>query len=265
MKLTIRMTRDENVAQFGSQPVSLDIEEYLCGVVPSEIYESSHMDALKAQAIAARTFAAKRAMAGIVMDDTTSFQAYRYSLAAKSPRSRQAIEETRGQVLCYDGSIIDCFYSASNGGLTKRSGDVWSKHYPYYVNKTDEWDAAANVEKQTKASHGIGLSQIGAMWAAKNGVPYTQTLAFYYDGTAIVGDYGSGGSVFPDEEAENKGEPTMKLTVNYMTRNDCYTANRKIMPSGIMVHSTATPGIMAADWFSRWNKSYAKGETDRQV
>jgi SpoIID/LytB domain protein len=72
MKLTIRMTRDENVAQFGSQPVSLDIEEYLCGVVPSEIYESSHMDALKAQAIAARTFAAKRAMAGIVMDDTTS-------------------------------------------------------------------------------------------------------------------------------------------------------------------------------------------------
>lgn len=57
----------------------------------------------------------------------------------------------------------------------------------------------------------------------------------------------------------------MNLTVNYMTRNDCYTANRKIMPSGIMVHSTATPGVMAADWFSRWNKSFAKGEINRQV
>lgn len=57
----------------------------------------------------------------------------------------------------------------------------------------------------------------------------------------------------------------MKVTTNYMTRNDCYTAGKKITPSGIMVHSTATPGIMAADWFSRWNKSYAKGDTDRQV
>ena len=57
----------------------------------------------------------------------------------------------------------------------------------------------------------------------------------------------------------------MKLTTNYMTRNDCYTAGKKITPIGIMVHSTAAPGVMAADWFARWNKSYSKGETDRQV
>ena len=50
-----------------------------------------------------------------------------------------------------------------------------------------------------------------------------------------------------------------------MTRNDCYTAGRKITPKGIMVHSTATPGVMAADWFSRWNKSYKAGEINRQV
>lgn len=57
----------------------------------------------------------------------------------------------------------------------------------------------------------------------------------------------------------------MKLNVKYMTRNDCFTAGRKITPKGIMVHSTATPGVMAADWFSRWNKSYKAGETNRQV
>lgn len=57
----------------------------------------------------------------------------------------------------------------------------------------------------------------------------------------------------------------MKLTTNYMTRNDCYTAGKKIKPIGIMVHSTAAPGVMAAEWFARWNKSFAKGETDRQV
>ena len=57
----------------------------------------------------------------------------------------------------------------------------------------------------------------------------------------------------------------MNLQVNYMVRNDCYTAGKKITPRGIMVHSTATPGVMAAEWFSRWNKSYAKGEINRQV
>jgi len=55
------------------------------------------------------------------------------------------------------------------------------------------------------------------------------------------------------------------LKSKFMTRNDCYTARRKITPKGIMVHSTATPGVMAADWFSRWNKSYKAGEINRQV
>jgi len=57
----------------------------------------------------------------------------------------------------------------------------------------------------------------------------------------------------------------MILKTQYMTRNDCYTANRKITPKGIMVHSTAVPGVMASQWFSRWNKSFKAGETNRQV
>ncbi len=57
----------------------------------------------------------------------------------------------------------------------------------------------------------------------------------------------------------------MKLFTKYMTRNDCYTAGRKITPKGIMVHSTAVPGVMATEWFSRWNRSYKAGEINRQV
>ena len=78
MNIKIRMTRADNIAQFGTKPVEMPIEEYLCGVVPAEVYESWHREALKAQAVAARTFALKRALAGTVMDDTTLFQAYRY-------------------------------------------------------------------------------------------------------------------------------------------------------------------------------------------
>lgn len=57
----------------------------------------------------------------------------------------------------------------------------------------------------------------------------------------------------------------MNLMVKYMTGNDCYKAGAKIEPSGIMIHSTATPGVMAADWFKRWNKSYAAGEVGMQA
>lgn len=46
----------------------------------------------------------------------------------------------------------------------------------------------------------------------------------------------------------------MNLIVNYLTNNDCYKQNKKITPQGIMVHSTATPGVMAASWVQRWNK-----------
>lgn len=55
------------------------------------------------------------------------------------------------------------------------------------------------------------------------------------------------------------------LKTRYMMRNDCYTVGRKITPKGIMLHSTATPGVMAPDWFNRWNKSFKAGEINRQV
>lgn len=55
------------------------------------------------------------------------------------------------------------------------------------------------------------------------------------------------------------------IHTKYMTRNDCYIANKQITVTKLMLHSTATKGVMAKEWFSRWNKSYIKGETDRQV
>ena len=55
------------------------------------------------------------------------------------------------------------------------------------------------------------------------------------------------------------------IHTKYMTRNDCYIANKQIAVTKLMLHSTATKGVMASQWFSRWNKSYIKGETNRQV
>lgn len=251
MRITVKLTRAENTALLGAGPVELDLEEYLLGVVPSEIYESSHIEALKAQAVAARTFALKRAMAGTVVDDTTSFQAYRAPLAESSPRSRQAVTETTGQVLTYGGEIIDCFYSASNGGTCKRSGEVWSRDYPYYVNKPDPWDTAAREEKPTSASHGVGLSQVGCMWAARQEIPYNEILAFYYDGAALVHEYGTGSVVGFEEETG--GEIGMKLVESFLTKNPCYTAGRKITVKGLMLHSVGCPQPKASAFINSWN------------
>jgi len=161
--------------------------------------------------------------------------------------------------------LVDCFYSSSNGGMTMRSGDVWKMHYPYYVKKTDEWDIAANREKPTRYGHGVGISQAGAMWAAKNGVPYQEILLFYYEGTTLVGNYGQGDPSSPAETEKDAELDDVVVHVKFMTRNDSYAYGRKIIPKGIMVHSTATPGVMAASWYARWNRSYRAGETTRQV
>lgn len=57
----------------------------------------------------------------------------------------------------------------------------------------------------------------------------------------------------------------MNLTTKYMTRNDCYNAGRKIKPIGIMIHSTASPGVNASKWFDLWNKSYMAKEIKIQA
>ncbi|MDN6967984.1 N-acetylmuramoyl-L-alanine amidase [Oenococcus sp. UCMA 17063] len=57
----------------------------------------------------------------------------------------------------------------------------------------------------------------------------------------------------------------LKITTEYMSRNDCFLKGDPMQPTGIMIHSTASPGIMAADWFSIWNKSFASGQIDREV
>lgn len=188
--ITVKMTRDKNRQKYGDRAV-MDLEEYLCGVVPSEISDSSPMEALKAQAIAARTFALSRIRSGAKMDDTANCQAFR-SERMESPNSRKAIEETDGVVLMYNGQLVRAFYSSSNGGVTKRSGDVWSTHLPYYVSKADEWDEAARkANPSIRASHGVGMSQVGAVFAARQGYSHTEILAFYYAETTLADNYGA--------------------------------------------------------------------------
>ena len=96
---------------------------------------------MKAQAVAARTYAANKIRAGqtYALVDTQSDQVYRgYNKSAS--RAIQAVDATRGQVLKYKGSFAETFYSSSNGGITERAGNAFASDRDYLKIKEDKYD-----------------------------------------------------------------------------------------------------------------------------
>lgn len=118
------------------------IEEYLLGVVPYEMSESFPVEALKAQAVAARTYALRKVGSSQDYDvvDNTNDQAY-YGVKAQNTNAAQAVKETEGMCGFYKGELAQCYYSASNGGQTDLASHVWgSGDYSYLVMADDPYD-----------------------------------------------------------------------------------------------------------------------------
>ena len=118
------------------------VEEYLLGVVPYEMSDSFPLEALKAQAVAARTYALRRAGANGDYDvvDNTNDQAY-FGVKAEHTNAARAVGETAGVCGYYKGALAECFYSASNGGQTELPVHVWGKgDYDYLIMTDDPYD-----------------------------------------------------------------------------------------------------------------------------
>ena len=102
----------------------MPLEEYLKGVVPSEMPSKWNMEALKAQAIAARSYAVatstagKHASKGFDLVDTTADQAYG-GASSETPQTTRAVLSTRGEVLTYDNKIIPAYYNQDKDGISK--------------------------------------------------------------------------------------------------------------------------------------------------
>ena len=139
MQIRLKMTREANARAHGvdmGSVVTLDMETYLKGVLPAEIYESrTPQEAKKAQAIAARTYALRAMLDGSTLTDTPTHQSYSAEKARSAPNCARAVDDTAGMVLMYGGEVIRCYYSSSNGGRTKRTDEVWSAKLPYYKSR----------------------------------------------------------------------------------------------------------------------------------
>jgi stage II sporulation protein D len=111
-----------------------DLEEYVKGVVPSEVNSSWHPEMLKAQAVAARTYALYQQMLSAARDydvvATVQDQVYKGKNGVDAAVSR-AVDETRGLVLTYENAPIYAAFSSTAAGLTEDAMNVWSKDYPY--------------------------------------------------------------------------------------------------------------------------------------
>lgn len=204
MKINVKLTRSENIRYYHKSQIEIDIEEYLKGVVPAEIGNAA-LEACKAQAVAARTFALnKQKRQGYITDKSSVDQAFRASrFAANYSRAHQGVMDTAGEVLYYkDALVTGAYFCHSNGGRTYSSKEVWGGDRPYLIARTDPWD------KGTKSGHGIGLSQTGAKAAAAAGKTYKEILNFYYPGTVIT------------KEEEEKKQETVVIKPMGITNTD---------------------------------------------
>lgn len=125
--------------------LSINIEDYLCGVVAYEMSDSWPLEALKAQAVAARTYAMQRKWNAGKKDydvvDTTADQVFK-GFNSEYANVIEAVRATEGVVGTYNGGFATCYYTASNGGETALPGDVWSGSgdYGYLARTADPYD-----------------------------------------------------------------------------------------------------------------------------
>jgi stage II sporulation protein D len=130
----------------------VDLEEYLYSVVGAEMPTSWPLEALKAQAVAARSYALyqRQTSGNAVFDvgDTTSWQVYE-GIEEEAASTQQAVQETAGQVLTHEGQIIEAVFHSSSGGHTENVEEVWTSYRPY-LRAVQDYDQNAPVYQWTE-------------------------------------------------------------------------------------------------------------------
>lgn len=134
--------------------VSMDLEEYLIGVVGAEMPASFQMEALKAQAVVARTYALKLLASGKKLTDTVSTQVYKDNNELKKlwgnsystyyQKIKEAVISTKGVSVYYQGNYINALYHSTSNGKTEDASMVWGNSVPYLKSVDSKWDIQAS-------------------------------------------------------------------------------------------------------------------------
>ncbi|AOZ93212.1 stage II sporulation protein D [Paenibacillus crassostreae] len=162
---------------------TLPLEEYVIGVIAAEMPADFAFDAIKAQAIAARTYIARRLLnddksgvpvQGADVTDTISHQAYiskenlehewsNQGKASKLTTIRRAVQESRNMIMTYDGEPITATFFSTSNGYTENSEDYWEETIPYLRSVSSPWDKqiAPHYKETIKISKKQFAKQMG--------------------------------------------------------------------------------------------------------
>lgn len=173
------------ILQADGTAVQMELDSYLVGVVLQEMPADFEQEALKAQAVVARTYALRRSTVGkkhpdgAVCTDAACCQAYispEDYIASGGTREdaakvQQAVMATAGKVLCYEGALIEATYFSCSGGRTEDAAAVWGADVPYLqaVDSPGEEAAAHYTDTVTFTAEEF----TGALGAALQGLPAT--------------------------------------------------------------------------------------------
>ncbi len=148
----------------------VSVDDYVKGVLPYEMSPSWPLEALKAQAVCARTYALMQTThyKSYKFDvcNTTDCQVY-YGANNASAATDRAAEETRGIVLTCNGELVNAFYYASNGGASESSENVWSTALPHLIGKEDPFEAMISIPSYTY-SETYTFTQLTQLLQSKN-------------------------------------------------------------------------------------------------
>ncbi len=146
---TVRVLRNKT-----NEIQNIELEEYLIGVLAGEMPVSYEIEALKAQAVAARTYTLRKKEINknnnYDVVDTTNDQVYLDEEYLKQTwgesydnyinKIKQAVKETSGEYLTYDGKIIKAFFFSTSSGTTENCIDVFGENLPYLQSVSSTWD-----------------------------------------------------------------------------------------------------------------------------
>ena len=116
---------------------ALRLEKYLSSVVGSEMPAKWPLEALKAQAIASRTYALKQKGNFLYDIDSTNKNQVYIGLEAGTNKTKKAVKSTRSLVLTYENKLINALFHSSSAGMTENSQDVWKNKLPYLSSVKD--------------------------------------------------------------------------------------------------------------------------------
>lgn len=145
----------------------VDIEDYLYSVVGAEAIPSWPQEALKAQAVAARTYALYKRNTSknsvFDLDTTTATQVYK-GLGSEYTTTHQAVRATNGQIMTYNNQPILAVFHSSSGGHTENVEDIWTSPLPYLRGVVDydqtapvfQWNKTVSPSAMSRVAGGVG-------------------------------------------------------------------------------------------------------------